>query len=62
MTNTHAPPYVTHRELAALLGVHRTTVTRAVRRGEIRTARLCGRQVIPRAEAERLLAELRGKR
>jgi excisionase family DNA binding protein len=58
MTNTSAPPHITHHELADLLGVHRTTVTRAVRRGDIKTALLCGRRVIPRAEAARLLQEL----
>jgi len=42
-------------EAAKALGVSRSTIYRAIWRGEIRVAKIGGRTVIPTAELERLL-------
>lgn len=43
-------------EVAAALGVSRSTAYRAVHSGEIPSIKVCGRLLVPRAAFDRLLA------
>jgi excisionase family DNA binding protein len=45
------------QEVAALLGLHRNTVRRLIRQGDIPAMRLGHRVLVPRAKLEALLAE-----
>jgi excisionase family DNA binding protein len=54
---TQPPAALRVGEVARLLGVHRSSVYRAVHRGELRIARLGKRFLIPAGELERLLGE-----
>jgi excisionase family DNA binding protein len=58
-TRSHppAPAALGVGEVAALLGVHRSSVYRALRAGELRSVRFGGRVLVPVAEVERLLGE-----
>jgi excisionase family DNA binding protein len=50
--------YLLKTELARLMGVHHSTIGRAIRAGRIQTVAHLGRHVIPRQEAQRLLEPL----
>ena len=52
-----APAALGVSEVAELLGVHRSSVYRALRAGELRSVRFGGRVLVPVAAIERLLGE-----
>ncbi|MGP4017597.1 helix-turn-helix domain-containing protein [Saccharopolyspora sp. 5N708] len=57
MSNAGRPAYFTVRKAAWILNVDRSTISRAIRLGTLRTVQRNGRLVIPTSEVVCLLSE-----